>query len=114
MARSQSTFLTLAIYDPNQTTQDYLGKTNGIIEFDRIKLNTWPKPLIPLSEIQTLVQSYNICGINRIEILPGPNYLLISLHNDHADCDPIYVRFDLDTKEWFWLTMEAKPIEPFN
>ena len=50
----------------------------------------------------------------RIEVLPEPNYLLISLHNDHADCDPIYVRFDLDTKEWFWLTMEAKPIEPFN
>jgi len=115
LSRSNMDSFTLTIFnpDPNEVSSKIPADIDAI-HFDKIKFHTWPKPIKPLSELKTNIPNPDLCGINQIKVLPEPNYLLISMHKEHADCDPIYVRFDLDTKEWFWLTMEAKPIEPFN
>lgn len=112
LSRSYMDSITLAIFspDPNSESNEIPSDINAI-HFDKVKFHTWPKPTEPLSELKTIILSRNICGISHIKIMPEPNYLLISLHKEHADCDPVYVRFDLDTMEWFWVKMENEKIE---
>lgn len=97
--------LTVKIYEILQHDD-----TDDVIKFPKSFENfvLWPESDKAISILNMKLDIQQPCNIENIQIIPERDHLLISLQKQK--CDPIYLRFELSTHEWFRVKMENEKI----
>lgn len=106
VVKSMGWHVHLAVYNvqPNRALSDFP------IGLAPQKYREWPQPAEPVSEIDKTLVERNISGIKNINVIAQRDYLLIFGEREHEYSPPVFIRFNLDTKQWTELTLATKSV----
>ncbi|PYV19540.1 MAG: hypothetical protein DMG21_01240, partial [Acidobacteria bacterium] len=95
----------LAVYDV------VLTQSLGMFPIELVpnKYREWPKPASPASQMSKTLVDKIISGISRINVIVDRDYLLIFGKREDELTSPVFIRFNLKTKQWAELTLASQP-----